>query len=76
MNACLIMYNKIIEDERGKDLYYTFYELIGCPMRVQRRKYRLAHFIHSYQTIRDNEVHDDLQMISLRSDGDGMINKT
>jgi hypothetical protein len=53
MNACVIMYNMIIEDDRGKDLGYTFYELIGCPMRVQRREYMVAHFIHSYQTIRD-----------------------
>src|SRR4051794_9520565 len=37
MNPCVIMHNMIIENERGQDLDYSHYELMGHPMRVRRR---------------------------------------
>jgi hypothetical protein len=60
MNASVIMHNMVIKDERGKYLDYTFYELMGCLICVQRREHKVAHFIQSYHDIRNNEVHDDL----------------
>jgi hypothetical protein len=71
MNACVIMHNMVIKDECGKYLDYTFYELMGCLICVQRREHKVAHFIQSYHDIRNNEVHDDLW-----SGWNGMDNKT
>jgi hypothetical protein len=61
MNACVIMHNMIIEDERGQENDYTHYELMGHPVQVHRRQERVARFIVSYNSIRNTDVHDDLQ---------------
>ena len=61
MNACVIMHNMIIQDERGQDLDYSFYELMGQPVRVRRREERVARFIASYHSIRQAEVHNELE---------------
>ena len=61
MNACVIMHNMIIENERGQDLDYSHYELIGCPVRVRRREERIARFLTSYHSIRETDMHDELQ---------------
>ena len=61
MNACVIMHNMIIEDERGQDLDYSFYDLMGQPVQVRRRAERVTRFIASYHSIRQAEVHDELQ---------------
>ena len=34
MTVCVIMHNMIIENERGQDLDYSQYELLGHPVRV------------------------------------------
>jgi hypothetical protein len=69
------MHNMIIENECGKDLDYAFYELMGCLVRVQRRKDRVARIIHSYHVIGTMKFMMIFKVISLRSDGDGMANK-
>ena len=61
MTACVIMHNMIIENERGQDLDYTHYELMGHPVRVRRRAERVARFVASYHAIRRNETHTELQ---------------
>ena len=61
MTACVIMHNMIIENERGQDLDYTHYELMGHPVRVRRRAERVARFVASYHAIRRNETHNELQ---------------
>ena len=62
MNACVIMHNIIIENERGQDLDYSHYELMGHPVRVRRRDDRVARFVSSYYAIRRADAHDELQM--------------
>jgi hypothetical protein len=59
INACVIMHNMIIENERGQDLDYSIYDLMG--QSVRRREERLARFLASYHAIRDTGMHDDLQ---------------
>jgi hypothetical protein len=61
MNACVIMHNMIIEDDRGKDVDHTHYELMGVPVQVRRTQQRVARFIASYHSIRSNDAHDELQ---------------
>ena len=62
MTACVIMHNRIIEDDRGKDVDRSHhYDLTGIPVQVHRREHRVARFIASYHVIRDNETHDNLQ---------------
>jgi hypothetical protein len=61
MNACVIMHNMIIENERGQDWDYFQYELMGHPVRVRRRAERVACLVASYHDIRHAETHDDLQ---------------
>jgi hypothetical protein len=51
MSAYVIMHNRIIKNECDKDLDYTFCELMGHPVRVQRREERVAYFIHLYHAI-------------------------
>ena len=63
MNACVIMHNMIIENERGQDLDYSQYELMGHPIQVRRMAARVARFVASYHAIRRAEMHDDLQKI-------------
>ena len=59
MTACVIMHNMIIENERGQELDYTHYELMGDPVQVRRRAERTACFVASYHAIRHNERHDE-----------------
>ena len=59
--ACVIMHNMIIENERGQDLDYSQYELLGYPVRVRRRAERIARFIASYHAIRRPAMHNELQ---------------
>jgi hypothetical protein len=62
MNACVIMHNMIIEDDRGKDIVQTHnYDLMGVPVQPRRAEHRMARFMASYHAIRDNETHDELQ---------------
>jgi hypothetical protein len=62
MNACVIMHNMIIEDDRGKDVEQTAnYDLMGVPVQVQRSQHRIARFMASYHAIRSNDAHDELQ---------------
>ena len=61
MHACVIMHNMIIENERGQDVDYSRYELLGHPVQVRRRAARVACFVASYHAIRRAKTHDDLQ---------------
>ena len=61
MNACVIMHNMIIENERGQDLDYTHYELMGVPVQPRRRVERVPRFVASYHAIRRNDTHDEFQ---------------
>jgi hypothetical protein len=61
MNACVIMHNMIIKDDRGKDEDHTHYELMGVSVQVKRIAHRVARFIASYHSIRSNDTHDELQ---------------
>jgi hypothetical protein len=45
MNAYVIMHNMIIKNEHGQELDYSFYELMGKPVRVERRKDMIAKFL-------------------------------
>ena len=61
MTVCVIIHNIIIDNERGQDLDYTHYELMGRPVQVRRRAERVARFLASYHAIRRAETHDELQ---------------
>ena len=61
MHACVIMHNMIIENERGQDVDYSQYELLGYPMRVRRTAERVARFVASYHAIRRPTTHKELQ---------------
>ena len=61
MHACVIMHNMIIENERGQDLDYSQYELLGHPVWVRRRAERVARFVASYHVIRRPATHNELQ---------------
>jgi hypothetical protein len=61
MTACVIMYNMIIKDDRGKKMDHIRYELMGVPVQVTRFAHRVAHFIALYHSIRSNETHDEIQ---------------
>ena len=61
MTACVIMHNMIIENERGKDLDYNFYHLMGIPVNPMRKEQRIIRFTKVYSEIRDTDVHDQLQ---------------
>jgi hypothetical protein len=54
------MHNMIIENEHGQNLDYS-YELMGRPVHVRGREERIAKFLESYHSIRDYEVHKNLQ---------------
>ena len=75
MHACVIMHNMIIENERGQDLDYSQYELLGHPVRVRRRAERVARFVASYHAIRRPHRMMIVKRISLKSDGLGMAVK-
>jgi hypothetical protein len=47
----------IVEDDRGKNIDHTHYELMGVPVQVRRSTHRIA----SYHAIRSNDTHDELQ---------------
>ena len=61
MTACVIMHNMIIENERGKNLDYNFYHLMGIPVNPMRKEQRIRRFMKVYSEIRDSDVHDQLQ---------------
>jgi hypothetical protein len=61
MDACVIMRNIIIENERGQDNDYSHYELMGHPVQMRRGEERVARFIASYKAIQENDMHDQLQ---------------
>jgi hypothetical protein len=61
MDACIIMHNMILVDERGQDNNCLHYELMYRPVRVHRREERVTKFIASYEAIRKEEIHLDLQ---------------
>jgi hypothetical protein len=42
VNACMIMHNTIIENERSQALNYSLYKLMEKTMRMQRREDRIA----------------------------------
>jgi hypothetical protein len=62
ITACVIMHNMIIKNERGQKLDYTHYDLMGVPVQIRRRQDRLAQFISSCHAIRQEEMHDQLQL--------------
>jgi hypothetical protein len=51
INACIIMHTMIIEDDRGKDIDHTHYDLMRVSVQVRRSQYRMAHF----------DTHDELK---------------
>jgi hypothetical protein len=55
------MQNIITEEYRGKDVDYSFFNLMRVHLQVHRREHRVSHFITSYNAIRSNDVHDELQ---------------
>jgi hypothetical protein len=61
MTACVIMHNMIIENERGQDLNYSFYDLMGHMVQPRRRADRISRFLEVYHEVRDSDSHDDLQ---------------
>jgi hypothetical protein len=61
MAACIIMHNMIIENEHGHDLDYGFYNLMGRPVRVQRNQDRVERFLKTYENMRDEDRHLELQ---------------
>ena len=61
MTACVIMHNMIIENERGKNLDYNFYQLMGICVNPMRKEERIRRFMKEYSEIRDTDVHDQLQ---------------
>jgi hypothetical protein len=46
----------------AKKLGYSLYELMGEPMCVQRREDRIAKFLKLCHSIRDFNVHNNLQI--------------
>ena len=61
MTACIIMHNMIIENERGQNVVYGTYELMGHPVRPRSGGDRAARFVDAFYAIRDPEGHDELQ---------------
>jgi hypothetical protein len=61
MTACVIMHNMIIENERGKNLDYNFYQLMGIRVNPMRKEEWIRRFMKVYSEIRDTDVHDQLQ---------------
>ena len=55
------MHNMIVEDNRGKDVDYSHFDLMGVPVQVHRREHRVARFIASYHAIRSQDAHEELQ---------------
>jgi hypothetical protein len=65
----------VIKNEYVKNLDYIFYELVGHPVRVQRREERVAClFTHTmpFEAIKCMMI---FKMISSRSGENGMANK-
>jgi hypothetical protein len=46
----------IIKNEHDQELDYSFYELMGKPVRVETRKDMIAKFLESSHSICDYEV--------------------
>jgi hypothetical protein len=57
MTAYVIMHNMIIDDDRGKNVDHTHYELMGVPVQVRMSAHRIARFIASYHAIRFNDTY-------------------
>jgi hypothetical protein len=55
------LHSVITKNERDQDLDYSFYDLMGRPVCVQGREERIARFLSSYHSIRDSDVHNNLQ---------------
>jgi hypothetical protein len=55
------MHNMIIENDSGKHVDHTHYDLMGVPMEVSRTQHKVARFLAWYHSIRSNETHDELQ---------------
>ena len=51
----------IIENERGQDVDYSHYELLGHHVQVRRRAERVARFVASYNAIRCPAAHNELK---------------
>ena len=83
MTACVIMHNMIIENERGQALDYSFYELMGRPVRVQRNEDQVERFLFEWsaflrptRTFVMRIAMSIFKTISSRSGGHGSANKT
>jgi hypothetical protein len=61
MQACVIMHNMIIEDERGKNEVYGGYDLMGVTVQPRRDRNQISRFLEMYHDIHDGDVHDVLQ---------------
>jgi hypothetical protein len=70
----VIMHNRIIKNECDKDLDYTLCELMGHPVRVQRREESFYSLIPChFETMKCMMI---FKMISSRSGRNRMTNKT
>jgi hypothetical protein len=76
MTVCVIMHNIIIEDDRGKNIDHTHYELMGVPMQVRRSAHRIPRFITSYHAIRSRTHMMSSKKISWKNGGIGMDNNS
>jgi hypothetical protein len=74
ITACVIMHNMIIENERGQELDYTHYDLMGVSIQVRRREERLAQFItHTMPFVKEKSM-INFNLISSSSGENGMGN--
>ena len=60
MDVCVIMHNMIIENERGQDLNYSNYELMGCLVHAKERR-EGGLLYSSYHSIRQAAENDEIQ---------------
>lgn len=61
MWACVIMHNMIVEDERDEE-HDLIYDGVGENVKISHDETpELEQFIKNYKTIKDKEIHNQLQ---------------
>jgi len=61
MRACVIMHNKIIEDERDEEDDFN-YDVVGENVKISHDSTpELEEFIQNYKNIRDQQIHMQLK---------------
>lgn len=60
MEACIILHNMIVEDERGLDLPLS-YKPHSSPPPSSRQNVSFGEFVAKFFEIRDADTHDQLQ---------------